>query len=91
MFLTRGVLYHERTWDLWFRGAVGLLPLASLQAADCEAGLLDHLKHSCGAKSGAGLLQQQHLFSVYAHVGANEVNWKGARSIFILFFASNIH
>ncbi|BDA47490.1 probable glycosyltransferase BC10 at C-terminar half [Coccomyxa sp. Obi] len=77
MFLTRGALYHEATWDVWFRGAAGLLPIASLQAAECEPGLLEHLKHSCSVKSGTRVLQQQHLFSVYIHVGANEVGWSG--------------
>lgn len=85
MFLTRGVLYHEKTWEVWFSGAAGLLPMAALQAADCEPGLLEHLQHSCGAKSGAHVLQQQHLFSIYIHVGANEVNWKGGRSLCTFF------
>lgn len=83
MFLTRGKLYHEATWDVWFRGAAGLLPIASLQAAECEPGLLEHLKHSCGAKSGAPVLQQQHLFSVYIHVGANELGWSGGCTSFL--------
>lgn len=78
MFLTRGVLYHEALWEVWFRSAAGLLPMAALQAADCEAGILEHVRHSCGAKAGASLLQQQHMYSVYVHVGANELGWKGA-------------
>lgn len=84
MFLTRGVLYHEATWQVWFRGVAGLLPAAALQLAGCDPGLLEHLRHSCGAKAGARLLQQQHLFSVYAHVGANEASWTGARSACLL-------
>ena len=39
MFLTRGVVYHEPTWDAWFRSAAGLLPTAALHAADCAEGV----------------------------------------------------
>ena len=77
MFLTRGVMYHEAIWDLWFRSAAGLLPVAALSAANCEPGLLEHLGHSCGASAGGGALQQQHLFSVFVHVGANEEAFSG--------------
>ena len=38
MFLTRGVVYHEATWEVWFRSAAGLLPTAALHAADCADG-----------------------------------------------------
>ena len=78
MFLTRGVIYHEAIWDLWFSGAAGLLPVAALAAANCEPGLLEHLRHSCGGQPGASVLQRQHLFSVYVHVGANEKGFSGA-------------
>jgi hypothetical protein len=76
MFLTRAELYHEASWDLWFRSAAGLLPVAALQAAGCEPGLLEHLRHVCGTRAGSTLLQQQHLFSIYVHVGAN-FGWTG--------------
>lgn len=79
MFLTRGVIYHEAVWDMWLRGAAGLLPVAALSAANCEPGLLEHLRHSCGAQAGKSVLQQQHLYSVYVHVGANEKSFNGAR------------
>ena len=81
MFLTRGVMYHEAIWDLWFRSAAGLLPVAALSAANCEPGLLEHLGHSCGARAGGGALQQQHLFSVFVHVGANEEGFSGAQIV----------
>ncbi len=38
LFLTRGEIYHEATWDAWFRSAAGLLPTAALHAADCPEG-----------------------------------------------------
>lgn len=77
MFLTRGVIYHEAVWRLWFSDAAGLLPMAALSAANCEPGLLEHLRHSCGTKAGESMLQQQHLYSVYVHVGANEKDFTG--------------
>ena len=77
MFLTRGVMYHEAIWDIWFSSAAGLLPVAALSAANCERGLLEHLGHSCGCQAGAGVLQQQHLFSIFVHVGANEEGFSG--------------
>lgn len=40
MFLTRGVVYHEPTWEAWFQSAAGLLPTAALHAADCDEGML---------------------------------------------------
>ena len=42
-----------------------------------RAGLLDHLRRSCGAKAGARVLDQQHLYSVYMHVGSNERDFQG--------------
>ena len=77
MFLTRGIIYHEAIWRLWFSDAAGLLPVAALSAANCEPGLLEHLRHSCGTKAGESVLQQQHLYSVYVHVGANEKDFTG--------------
>lgn len=77
MFLTRGVIYHEAIWDMWFSSAAGLLPVAALSAANCEPGLLELLRHSCGKQAGITILQQQHLYSVYVHVGANEKSFTG--------------
>ncbi len=42
------------------------------------AALLEHLRRTCGARAGAGVIAQQHLFTVYIHVGSNEKNWTGA-------------
>ena len=35
LFLSRGELFHEATWALWFRNAVGLLPISSLRNDTC--------------------------------------------------------
>lgn len=78
MFLTRGVLHHEAAWALWFAHARGLLPAALLRARGCEPRLLAALAGACGAAASPRLLQQQHLFSVYVHVGANDAGFPGA-------------
>ena len=78
MFLTRGVLHHEAAWALWFAHARGLLPAALLRARGCEPRLLASLASACGAAASPRLLQQQHLFSVYVHVGANDAKFQGA-------------
>lgn len=36
LFLSRGELFHEATWALWFRSAAGLLPAASLRNDTCS-------------------------------------------------------
>ena len=35
------------------------------------------LQSVCGPAAGGNVIQQQHLFNVYVHVGANEVNFTG--------------
>ena len=32
MFISRGELFHESSWALWFQHAAGLLPVSALQA-----------------------------------------------------------
>ena len=44
-----------------------------------RAALLEHLRRTCGARAGANVIAQQHLFTAYIHVGSNEKNWTGAR------------
>ena len=82
MFLTRGVLHHEAAWALWFAHARGLLPKTLIRARGCEPGLLQALAAACGAAASPRLLQQQHLFSVYVHVGANDAEFVGAPAPF---------
>ncbi len=72
LFLTRGYLQHHDTWRLWFQDAQGLLPVLAIQRATCTAEVISAAGHSCGSAGGKGPLQQQHLFSVYVHVGINE-------------------
>jgi hypothetical protein len=78
MFLTRGVLHHEAAWALWFAHARGLVPAAAVRARGCAPPLLAAMRGACGAAAGPRLLQQQHLFSVYVHVGANDAEFAGA-------------
>ena len=82
MFLTRGVLHHEAAWALWFAHARGLLPKTLIRARGCEPGLLQALAAACGAAASPRLLQQQHLFSVYVHIGANDAEFVGAPALF---------
>ncbi len=77
MFLTRGVLHHEAAWALWFAAARGLVPAAAVRARGCAPPQLAALRGACGAAAGPRLLQQQHLFSVYVHVGANDAEFAG--------------
>ena len=37
MFMSRGELFHESSWALWFQHAAGLLPVSALQAGPGEA------------------------------------------------------
>ncbi len=37
LFLSRGELFHEATWALWFRNAAGLLPMSSLRKGTCTS------------------------------------------------------
>ncbi|KAK9907312.1 hypothetical protein WJX75_001278 [Coccomyxa subellipsoidea] len=77
MFLTRGDLHQEPVWDLWFRHAEGLVPISALKVHGCGTAFVSHLRSVCGHAAGDGPIQRQHLFNVYVHVGANEVNFKG--------------
>ena len=43
----------------------------------CAADQISFLQKVCGPAAGGNVIQQQHLFNVYVHVGANEVNFTG--------------
>jgi hypothetical protein len=77
LFLTRGYLQHHDTWALWFGDAQGLLPVQAIQKAACTAETISAAGHTCGTSGGKGPLQQQHLYTVYVHVGINEKDFKG--------------
>lgn len=47
----------------------------------CTADQIKFLQSVCGAAAGGNVIQQQHLFNVYVHVGANEVNFTGKLQI----------
>ncbi|GAB4817485.1 hypothetical protein N2152v2_004531 [Parachlorella kessleri] len=83
LFLTPGPLPQEPVWRDWFAAAEGQLPaaavtpssLCSIAAAEDEEAVR-RLRAACGAfnspspgspASHSGILQRQHLFSVYVH------------------------
>ena len=35
LFLSRGELFHEAAWALWFKNAAGLLPVTSVRNSTC--------------------------------------------------------
>ncbi|KAK9813067.1 hypothetical protein WJX72_008331 [[Myrmecia] bisecta] len=75
MFLTRGDLYHEPTWRLWFQYAANLVPLDAVRAGQCSADRLHAISQHCASKrSGSDALAQQHLFNVYIH---SSPDWPG--------------
>ena len=39
MFLTKGELFHEASWAIWFQHAAGLYPLDRLLPATCSGDL----------------------------------------------------
>ena len=49
-----------------------MLPVKAIQRVSCTAETISAAGHSCGSAGGKGPLAQQHLFSVYVHVGTNE-------------------
>ncbi|KAK9905675.1 hypothetical protein WJX75_004479 [Coccomyxa subellipsoidea] len=77
MFLSKAELFHESSWALWFQHAAGLLPVSSLREdpagdgdgdAGCDGGRVLLAQQWCSAGAqGNGVLQRQHLFSVYIH------------------------
>ena len=81
MFLTRGKLHHEATWEMWFKRAEGALPVQAVREAGCTAANARRLQRICGAAAGPTAMQRQHLFNVYIHVGSNEKKFRGASGL----------
>ncbi|CAL5228886.1 g12101 [Coccomyxa viridis] len=78
MFLTRGEIHQEPLWKLWFQHLAGMVPVSALRIHDgCAADQIGFLQKVCGPAARGNVIQQQHLFNVYVHVGANEVNFTG--------------
>lgn len=68
LFLTRGVLFHEPTWTLWFKYAAGLVPLEPLRGSQCNASTLNEVSKHCKVEGPSwDVISQQHLFDVYIH------------------------
>lgn len=82
MILTKGDLYHSALWKLWFQYLEGFVPLAQVQSACSGDQELDPAQEMCRAHYDAGgsvlTRQVQHLFTVYVHVGLNNVTFNGA-------------
>ncbi|EIE20983.1 hypothetical protein COCSUDRAFT_43360 [Coccomyxa subellipsoidea C-169] len=57
---------------MWLEAVQGMLPIQALQKISCTAEAISTAGHTCGTSGGRGALQQQHLFSLYVHVGSNE-------------------
>ena len=73
LFLTRGPLAHEATWNTWFDVAGYVIPRKIL-IEECDQGLsgVESIKTMCGAlhsaaSGGYDVIAAQMLFSVYVH------------------------
>jgi hypothetical protein len=52
MFLSRGELFHEATWEAWFRSAAGLIPAAYLRRnATCTGAAGEAPPHKTPARA----------------------------------------
>ena len=68
LFLTRGVLFHEPTWRLWFKYAEGLVPIEPFRSSGCNSSVFADINKYCLADaSSTDVIAQQHLFDVYVH------------------------
>ncbi len=76
LFLTPGMLPHERLWREWLEGAVDLLPIPAVQAYARRGWSLDrarltHIQAACLPRAPIDLdiplVQRQHLFTLYVH------------------------
>jgi hypothetical protein len=87
MFLTKGILLHERTWELWFKSAEGVLPAQAINDAICNGDTLYQNSSPAAARAckrnSTNVIDRQHLFSVYVHAPPTFPNytessmWKG--------------
>ena len=67
LYLTRGGLFHEPTWKLWFEAAKSLVPIDPFKKAGCNSSVSAETSRYCFLDKGAGIIDQQILFNVYAH------------------------
>lgn len=77
MFLTPGILAHERLWSAFFSSVTGALPAALVQDVaqggwfgSLRRSRLSTLQHVCGAQAAdasRSLVQRQFLFTLYVH------------------------
>lgn len=67
MYLTRGSLFHEPTWKIWFEAAKNLVPIDPFKKASCNNSIAAETARHCFLDKKAGIIDQQILFNVYAH------------------------
>ena len=68
MFLTRGVLFHEPTWKLWFKYAEGLVPIEPFRSTGCNSSVFAEINKYCLVdEHSPDVIAQQHLFNAYVH------------------------
>ena len=71
LFLTTGDLYHENTWRLWFKSAGGVVPAQAMAKSVCpndgQLSRLQAIQGACREINTTGVVDAQHLFSVYVH------------------------
>ena len=67
MFLTRGSLFHEPTWKIWFEAANSLVPIDPFKKAGCNSTVSADINRHCFLDKSGSVIDQQILFNVYAH------------------------
>ena len=67
MFLTRGALFHEPTWKIWFEAAKSLVPIDPFKKVGCNSTVSADINRHCFLDKGSSVIDQQILFNVYAH------------------------
>lgn len=67
LFLTRGTLFHEPTWELFFQQAEGLVPVDPFRRTACNATTAAATKKYCSLNRAPGAVDRQVLFNVYVH------------------------
>lgn len=67
MFLTRGTLFHEPTWELFFKQAEGLIPVDPFRRDACNATTATDTDKHCSLNKASGVIDRQVLFNVYVH------------------------
>ena len=69
MFMSKGELFHESSWALWFQHAAGLLPVSALQT---DPGEMPDTIAECSCPNG--IYPQTHCESSLAGAGAGSVS-----------------